>query len=465
MKSSIVQNVLLSVFSFSCISILHGAESAPKSPNIVFIYADDMGWTGTSVEMMKGGASSKSDYYQTPQLEKLAARGMVFSQAYSPSSLCTPSRAAVLTGKTPAELNLTTPGPGRTDSTKKVLTPEPTTRLSEEQLTIGTMLKAQGYATALLGKWHIGRSDDAGMYGFELHDGSTQNESKGTDEDPKEILSLTKRGIDFMQKNAAEGKPFYLQISHYAVHAPIQSKPESIERFKSVAVGKVHKDADYAGMTWDLDASLAQIFEAVEDLKIADHTYIVFMSDNGAPGKGRVPNNAPLQGGKGTLYEGGIRVPLIVVGPGVLRGYCAHGVSGTDLFATFSAWAGSQVMTSESQDLTPLLTGNQENFKREKSLLFHFPHYGKGPQQVPQTAVIDGDWKLLRDWESGGYQLYNLKSDISESEDLSGTELQKFHSMVEVMESRLKETKAQLPVDNANYDPAAESKVRRGGRK
>ncbi|MBK1829926.1 sulfatase [Verrucomicrobiaceae bacterium R5-34] len=469
MKSAIIQRALCGLLAITSISPVVAAEPS-KKPNIIFIYADDMGWTGTSVAMIQGDASSKSDYYQTPQLEKLAARGMVFSQAYSPSALCTPSRAAVLTGLTPAQLHITTPGRGKNDGSKKLITPEPTTRLSDSQPTIGSVLKEQGYATALLGKWHIGRNDDAGDYGFDLHDGNTQNESKGTDEDPKEIDSLTRRGIEFMRKNVAAGKPFYLQISHYAVHEPTQSKPASIDKFKSLPAGQFHREADYAGMTWDLDASLARISQAIEQLKIADQTYLVFMSDNGTRGNPRTPNNAPLQGGKGTLYEGGIRVPLIVLGPDVQTGYCRQSVSGTDLFSTFAAWSGSRKTTAESVDLTPLLTGHEEDFQRTKGLLFHYPHYGHGPQQVPQTALIDGDWKLLRDWESGSNRLYHLKEDLGESKNLAGNELQKFHSMVRAMEARLTETMAQRPEENTNYDPTAEPKQsrqgnRRGGRR
>ncbi|MDF7799340.1 sulfatase [Pontiellaceae bacterium B1224] len=428
-------------------------------PNIVFIYADDMGWTGTSVEMIEGNPKTKSDFYQTPNLEIMAAKGMVFSQAYSPGPMCTPSRAAVLTGKTPAELHITTPGNGRSGGSKKMMTPRPTTRLAEDLPTIGTMLQAEGYATALLGKWHIGRNDDAGLYGFNLHDGHTENASNGTNADPKEIFSLTERGIQFMEETIKVGKPFYLQLSHYAVHAPTQSKPESTSKFETVSPGSVHKEPDYAGMTWDLDSSLNQIFQALEKLKIADNTYVVFMSDNGAPGNRRKPSNTPLFAGKGTLYEGGIRVPLIISGPGLKTGYCSEAVSGTDLFATFAAWAGSKAGTDESEDLTPLLTGT--TFTRNTDLLFHYPHYGQGPMQTPQTALISNDWKLLRDWESGTDKLYNLKTDLGEKTDLSSKEPEHFKKMVALLNQRLTETDAQLPTQNPDYDTDAATQSRR----
>ncbi len=436
-----------------------GALCAADQPNIIFIYADDMGWTGSSVEMIAGDPSTKSGFYQTPNLEKLAAHGMVFSQAYSPGPMCTPSRAAVLTGITPAELHITTPGGGRPDTTHKVITPRTATELPEALPTIGSLLQDAGYAAALLGKWHIGRRSDAGSYGFDLHDGHTENHDNGTAEDPKEIYSLTERGIAFMQENVKAGKPFYLQLSHYAVHTPVQSRPESIAKFEKTEPGRVHNQADFAGMTWDLDHSLAEIFRAVKELGIAGSTYIVFMSDNGAPGNPRKPNNAPLTGGKGTLYEGGIRIPFIISGPGLRTGYCAEAVSGTDLLATFAAWAGANAVSDESEDLTPLLTGKP--FKRKKALLFHYPHYGQGLAQKPQTALIDGSWKLLKDWETGTCELFNLKTDIGEQTDLSMREPKRFAAMYETLQQRLAETAALLPAENPDYDPAAQQRQRR----
>ncbi|MGE9269372.1 MAG: sulfatase [Verrucomicrobiales bacterium] len=421
-------------------------------PNIVFIYADDMGWTGTSIEMIQGQAKTKSDYYQTPHLEKLAAEGTVFSQAYSPGPMCTPSRAGVLTGKTPAELRITTPGGGRLDTSHSMIPPKTTTQLPEDIPTIGTLLKRSGYRTALLGKWHLGRKGDAGDYGFDLHDGPTANEDQGTHDDPKEIFSLTKRGIEFMKESVQTDTPFYLQLSHYAVHTPIQSRPKSIQFFERTDRGEIHTDPQYAGMTQDLDDSVALIRRALEELHITETTYLVFMSDNGAPGNSRRPHNAPLNKGKGSLYEGGIRVPLIICGPGVKRGYCTEPVSGTDLLATFARWAETEVANEESHDLTPLLTHTSNSFKRDRALLFHYPHYGKGPAQKPQTALISGNWKLLKDWESGTCELFDLASDLGEKLDVSAREPKRFAAMDQMMKQRLAATRAQLPKKNPTFD-------------
>ena len=448
--------------------LLAGALNAwAEKPNIVFIYADDMGWTGSSVEMIEGDSSTKSDFYITPNLEKLAAQGMTFSQAYSPGPMCTPSRASVLTGQTPAKLHITTPGGGRTDGSKKLLTPTPTTRLSEDLPTIGTLLKAEGYSTALLGKWHIGRGDHAGRYGFDLHDGSTENASNGTDTDPKEIFSLTDRGIRFMEENVKAGKPFYLQLSHYAVHSPTQARPDSVDKFKLLPSGGNHIDTEYAAMTWDLDVSIGRIFQALEDLEITDNTYLVFMSDNGAAGNPRKPNNAPLHAGKGSLFEGGIRIPFLLQGPDIpTNQYCTEAVSGTDLFPTFCEWAGvPSIGKIDGTSLVPLFTG--QKFQRlEKGLLFHYPHYGQGPAQKPQSAIIVGNYKLMKDWETNRYTLFDLSEDIGEENDLSKSNPSKRAELIKLLEQRLTEVDAQFPTINTDYDPDAQaSSGRRSSRK
>ena len=436
------------------LGLVLGADAA--TPNIIFIYTDDMGWTGTSVEMIKGNPKSKSDFYRTPNLGKLAGKGMVFSQAYSPGSLCTPSRASVLTGKTPAELHITTPGGGRSDNSRLLTTPQIAQGLPADVPTIGTLLKEAGYATALLGKWHIGRNSNAGEHGFDVHDGATDNNPNSAPEDPKEIFSITERAVEFIQKHHTAGSPFYLQLSHYAVHSPVETRPESLAKFKKLPSGGLHIETDYAGMTWDLDESIGLIFLAVERLKIADNTYIVFMSDNGAGGNRRLPNNTPLNAGKGSLYEGGIRVPLIIVGPGIQAGYCHTAVTGTDLLATFAQWADvTDIGTNESVSLQPLLKKDEKKFERPKPLLFHYPHYGQGPQQKPQSAIISNHWKLLKDWETGSYHLFNLTEDLGEKEDRSKSNPDKLQEMVSLLDLRLKMTDAQLPSPNPDYDPDA----------
>ena len=434
-----------------------------EKPNFVFILTDDMGWTGTSVEMNGKLAESKSDFYQTPNIEMLAGQGMRFSRAYSPAALCTPSRAAILTGKTPAELHMTTPGGGRTQSYQKLAGPTHIKDLPTSETTIAEVLKKAGYATAHLGKWHLGHSDP-GEHGFDLHDGSTGNNVPDDKNGPKDVFGITERAGEFMTEQAREGKPFYLQLSHYAVHVPVEALDASREKFSKVQKGDRHSDIDYAAMTYDLDASIGTLLNKLDELKLTDNTYVVFMSDNGAGGNPRRPQNAPLNGGKGSFYEGGIRVPLIVRGPGIEANSSSNeNVNGSDLFPTFSEWAGiSAIEEIEGSSLVPLLSGKPASFQRpEDSLLFHYPHYGQGPAQKPQSAIIVGNYKLLRDLETETVQLFDLEKDLSEKNDLAQTMPGKADELEKLLNKRLQKVDAQMPTINQDYDPEADSSTKR----
>ncbi len=449
------------------ITLLFMVGAVFAKPNFVFIFVDDMGWTGTSVEMIKGNPESKSDFYQTPNIEKLAKQGMRFSNAYSPAALCTPSRAAILTGKTPAELHMTTPGSGRVQAYQKLAAPSHVKDLPESETTIAEVLKKQGYSTAHLGKWHLGHGNP-GEHGFDVHDGSTGNESGGTESNPKDIFGITERTCTFMEQQAKVGNPFYLQLSHYAVHSPTEALDASKSTFSKVQKGDRHSDVDYAAMTFDLDASIGTLLAKLDELKLTDNTYVVFMSDNGAGGNPRNPQNLPLNGGKGSLYEGGIRIPLIVRGPGIEPdSACTESVTGCDLFPTFCEWAEvSEIGKVDGTSIAPLLSGKPENFHRlEKSLLFHYPHYGQGPAQKPQSAIIQGNYKLLKDLETGTVMLFDLDQDIGEANDLAKKMPEKAQEMEKLLDSRLKQVDAQMPTKNPDYDSNADSDTRRRGRR
>jgi len=439
-------------------------------PNFVFIYADDMGWTGTSVEMIPGDPRTKSDYYLTPHLEKLAAMGMRFSAAYAPAAMCTPSRAAVLTGKTPAELHITSPGPGLGTNAHKMRPPTQLRALPEPETTIAEVLGSAGYASAYFGKWHLGQGHP-GQHGFDAHDGSTSNGTPADSgpDNPKDIFGINERGIAFMQENVAAERPFYLQLFHYAVHAPTATKAESEAKFETLDKGKRHRDVPFAGMTWDFDQSIGAILEEINALGIADNTYVVFMSDNGGPSNPRfgVLNNAPLNKGKTTLYEGGIRVPFIVVGPGIpANSHSPVSVTGCDLFPTFCEWAGVETPRKiAGTSLAALMSGKSQSVDRKGTpLLFHFPHYGRGPDAKPSSAIITGDFKLIRDWESGSHKLFDLSQDLGEENDLSKTQPEKLKKLITVMNKRLQSVNAQLPTLNPDHDPNAPLPTRPGPR-
>lgn len=431
---------------------------AANKPNFVFILADDMGWTGTSVQVDPSNPDSRSDFYQTPNLEKLATQGMLFSNAYSPGPMCTPSRAAILTGKTPAELHMTAPGGGRTDPAHKLATPRIVRELPQQETTIAELLKTMGYATAYFGKWHQGQVSP-GNHGFDVHDGPLANEVPASRNGPKDVFGVNERAMQFIEAQVEAGKPFYVQLSHWAVHGPFESSEASLKKFEAAEKGKHHTDPVYAGMTFDLDTSIGILLEKIEELHLSDSTYVIFMSDNGAPSGERqgAASNYPLRAGKSTLYEGGIRVPLLVRGPGIApASLCKVNVTGCDLYPTLGELAGIQLSHEVAgSSLVPLLMG-KDGFQRQHALLFHYPHYGRNPRALkPQSALIRGNYKLLLDMDSGRSALYDLNKDISEESDLSDTLPEIKSELVKLMDRRLSEADAQMMTPNPDYDPDA----------
>jgi arylsulfatase A-like enzyme len=453
--------VLESVAPKSSIPPTQSQAGSNKPPNIILILADDIGWTGLSVPIDDRIKESQSDFYQTPNIANLAEAGMRFSNAYAPAALCTPSRASILTGKTPARLHITTPGGGgrRAQPSRKFVGPRPLHELPTTETTIAEALGRAGYASAHLGKWHLGNRGP-GEYGFDLHDGATANDGPAAflDPNPKDIFGMTERAIAFMEKQAQSNTPFYLQLSHYAAHAPVEALEQTKKKFAMLPGGDRHHNAEYAAMIYDLDTSVGLLLDALERLDLKDSTYVIFMSDNGATGSRHRPQNEPLSGGKGSLNEGGIRVPLIVRGPGIEPGSYSHeNVIGYDLYPSFCAWAGVDSSTaSDGVSLLPLLQGEPKRFNRpQKALLFHFPHYGQGPRQTPQSAILLGDFKLIRDYEQGSTRLYNLADDISEKRDLSEREPKLAAELQALLDQRLTEATAQMPSVNPGYDPKA----------
>ncbi|MEX0320593.1 MAG: sulfatase-like hydrolase/transferase [Puniceicoccaceae bacterium] len=432
-------------------------QASGEKPNFVFILADDMGWTGTSVKVDPEIPESASDYYQTPNLEKFASEGMTFTQAYSPGPMCTPSRAAILTGKTPAELHMTAPGGGQTQPWQTVSTPTIIRELPTDETTIGEMLKAVGYSTAYFGKWHQGRVSP-GEHGFDEHDGPIGNEGPENPVGPKDVFGLNERAMAFIEAQVENKKPFYVQLSHWAVHGPFESSEDSEKKFAAMDKGKIHTDPIYAGMTYDFDVSIGILLEKLDELKLRDNTYVIFMSDNGAPAGPRTgPSNTPLRAGKSTLYEGGIRVPLIARGPGIEPGSKSEVlVSGCDIYPTLAQLAGIRGINEvDGQSLVGLLRGGQR-FNRRNALLFHFPHYGRAETAHPQTAIFEGDFKLVKDLATGDIELFNLQKDIGEANDLSKRMPEKAIEMVKLMDQRLNQVSAQLMLPNEAFDSKAE---------
>ena len=450
-------------------TLLYGDQTGKKdNPNFCFILIDDMGWTGLSTLMDDKISQSKSDFYDTPRLAKFAAESMRFSNAYAPAPMCTPSRASFLTGKSPAMLHMTSPGGAdRQPRKQQILPPRHINSLPAAEVTIAEILKKQNYATAHFGKWHLS-GNGPGDHGFDRHDGDMGNGGPGTytDPNPKDIFGITQRANEFMaeQVKANKNKPFYLQLSHYAVHGPYQALQKTKTTFTSRNQGNRHNDADYAAMTRDLDTSVGMVLDKIERLGIKDNTYIVFMSDNGAGNPRNPGENAPLNKGKATLWEGGIRVPLIVRGPNIRPNtFCRTNVIGYDLLPTFCevANASSGPDNIEGVSLVPLFSGKSKTFNRKDDLVFHFPHYGKGPVQTPQSAILQGQWKLIKWYGTGEVRLFDLSKDIGETTDLSKQNPEKTAELYRKLTAYLKRVHAQLPIKNPNYDSvAAKAEVR-----
>lgn len=399
---------------------LYGAS---ESPNFIFILTDDQSWVGSSVLMDSRYPDAVSDSYQTPNMARIAKSGMLFTDAYAPAPYCCPTRRALQVGQTPARHLYQS---NRDEWFKDY----------RKQLTIPRMLKVANprYRTAHLGKWDF-RFDllTPAEVGYDVSDGPTnnregggRNSSKGKSphqEDPKQIFTLTKRACEFIQEAHVQGQPFYLQLSHYAVHLDIYSKAASADEVQKRGVGKKHNDVHFTAMTEDLDEGIGQLLDKVRQLGLQDNTYIFFMSDNGGrstlPGvKADQTRNIPLRSGKGNLYEGGIRVPLFVSGPGISPGSISNvPVTGLDILPTLADLAGYNIPLPSNIDggsLVPLLRdGGSGAIKRSQPfLIFHQAYNRKS-----QTALRLERWKLVRTEDR--LELFDLSQDIGESNDLS----------------------------------------------
>lgn len=490
------------------------AEPA-RRPNIIFFLVDDMGWMDTTV--------NGSQYYETPNMERLAARSMLFTDAYATNPLCSPTRASIVTGKYPARLHITTPAchlpplpPGtpefaeRAAPTQKVILPQSRRFLPPDEYTIAEVLRDAGYKTAHVGKWHLGLKPEhwpeAQGFDVSFHGApdpgprsyfSPYQFPAGTVTDGPEgeyiTVRATDEAIEFIGAN--KDGPFLLHMWHYAVHGPWGHKEEITKRF----VGKKDPRGEQANpimasMLWSVDESLGRIMDTLDELGIADNTIIIFFSDNGGnvhsnrdddpklaqikPGHRRWPfvqdwrkyagelgptNNAPLRGGKASIFEGGTRVPAMVCWPGVVQAgsRCSDVVSSVDWYPTMLAMTGVKPKADKILDgasLVPLLT---QNGKVDRGAIFcHFPH-GFGKRSPAATYVRQGDWKLIRVYATSqffpdDFMLYNLKDDIGETTNLAGEYPAKVKELDALITQHLRDTDAAVPIPNPAYNPKTE---------
>ena len=428
-------------------------EINPTSPNFILILADDQGWNGTSVKMMDNESGSKSDYFETPNLERFAQSGIRFSDAYASAPVCAPSRYSIQFGKTPARLSLIRVGMN-------------TDHIDHEGFTsIPKALKKinSNYRTAHFGKWGMGSNPS--VFGYDVSDGPTKNKDGNFDnnrsqwehvfkKDPKNIFSLTDRAIEFIDSSKEEEKPFYLQISHYAVHSNVESKEKSYASLKDKPIGAQQKDLGFAAMTFDLDEGLGLLLNKIKELEIEDNTYIIYMSDNGSvpniPGAKKYEKsyNFPLSRGKWDAYEGGVRVPLIIAGPGIKNDTeSATPVSGSDLLPTIIDLAGNKTVALTEIDggsfASILLNKNNKKIKRAvDGIFFHVPYKNGIALKRPHSAVRKGDYKLIKFQDDKSILLFNLVKDKMEQLNLATQKPEKVKELEKILDNYLTEVHA-----------------------
>jgi arylsulfatase A-like enzyme len=419
--------------------LANSAAAEKRRPNVIFILADDLGWTDL--------ACYGSRYYETPHLDRLAAEGMRFTHGYTCGPNCQPTRAALMTGQYGPRTGVyTVGGTDRFDTSMRPLVPvENVTGLEPERLTIAEALKQAGYATGMFGKWHLGENGprhpshqgfDKAIASMGRHfDFATRPH---VDVPPGTYLAdfLTDRAVDFIERHRDE--PFFLYLTHFGVHSPHEAKDELVARFRDKPAAGGHRNPVYAAMIASVDESVGRVVAKLDELGLGENTLVIFSSDNGGVGgyveagvKARegITNNAPLRGGKGMLYEGGVRVPFIFRWPGRIQSgtTCEEPIVSVDIFPTFLALAAAPAPPAETHpldgvSLVGLLTGKASRLDRD-ALYWHFPGYlGSGKnvwRTTPAGAVRVGDHKLLEFFEDGRLELYNLRSDPGQKHNLA----------------------------------------------
>ncbi|MBI9062679.1 MAG: sulfatase [Marinilabiliaceae bacterium] len=477
-----MQQDMFKLFSAGVLaSVLLGACSTQKQeskPNVVFILVDDLGWTDLSV--------MGSRFYQTPNVDKLADRGTLFTNAYASCTVCSPTRASIMTGKYPATINCTDWIEGHKMPKAKLKVPEWTMYMDTAEFTLAEAFRDNGYNTGHIGKWHLG--EDSLFWpenqGFDVNVGGWakgsphRNKKLGsngyfapfgnprlTDQPDDHYLTerLANEACDYITQNHPDktGKPFFLNFWLYSVHTPLQAKDDKIAKYNALVDSSYYqKNPVYAAMVEHMDDAVGKVISQLKKDGLVDNTIIVFTSDNGGligRGKRKVTNIHPLRNGKGHMYEGGVRVPLIIVDPRdrSLNGKSDEPVIACDFYPTLVDMAQLEIpdqvnASFDGLSLQPLLKGEKE-LSRE-ALYWHYPHYHTEGAR-PYSAVRKGDWKLIRFFEDDHYELYNLKEDISESRDMAAIQPEKREELKQMLFNWYEKVGAQMPAANPNYDP------------
>ncbi|MFC1597381.1 sulfatase [Planctomycetota bacterium] len=478
------------------LSLAATATAAEPPKNIVLILADDLGWADTTLY-------GKTSLYETPNIERLAARGMTFSNAYAAAPICSPTRASIVTGQNPARLGFTTPAGHvpevRFDSTanengpphQKCTNVKSATRVNPALPTLGQLLKNAGYATAHFGKWHLGPEPYSPLeFGFHvdiphwhgpgpktsyLAPWGYEDFEEGAPGDHIEDR-MAEEAVRWL-KNRDRTKPFYMNYWQFSVHAPFGAKPELIDRYRrKIKRGEAQQSPTYAAMVHSLDDAVGSLLDALDAEGIAEETVIVFYSDNGgnihcgleetdASGEKyitAITNNHPLRGGKGGIHEGGVRVPAVVVWPGVTEPGSRSKVriQSTDLYPTILRMLNVERPKDhviDGVDFAKALRGEEIDRGPMFTLV---PGHGNTPQWLPPSmSVHHEDWKLIRTFHYGEdgkheYRLYNLRDDIGENNNLAAVHPEKVKELDKLIEDYIAAVDVVVPLPNPNFDPA-----------
>jgi len=425
------------------------AASAAAAPNFVFIVGEGMGWTSTSVRMDPDIPESRNDYFRTPNLQRRADSGMRFANFYAPSPRCTPSRATYLTGKSPAKLGMTFVSL-RAGPNVRLVEPTPTLELPLEETTVAEVLRDAGYATAHFGKWHVGRTSPR-EHGFDNTDGANNNGGPENvrSPNPKQAYGITERGLQFIESNAKDGRGFYVQLSHYGRRggaSALSSTNQAVSNWAK-SRGRRARERAAAAAVLDMDITVGMVLDKLEELGIADETYLFYTTDHGTPGSG----NGPLALGKGTVWEGGLKVPLFFRGPGIPPGSVSRvRATGMDLVPTVADLAGLADKLPrgvEGGSLATVLTndGHGSVARPREEIVFHFPHYDADPLG-PASAILWGDYKLIRYYEDPSRpRLFNIQTDPYERNNLFSALPEKAEALGKRLDAYLSGVAARLP--------------------
>jgi arylsulfatase A-like enzyme len=448
------------------------AQQATRPPNVVLFLIDDLGWTDL--------ACYGSTFYETPHIDRLAASGLRLTQGYSACTVCSPTRAALLTGKYPARLHVTDWIPGHQRPYARLRVPPWRQYLAHEETTLAEMLAARGYVTCHLGKWHLGDEPYwPTTQGFQFNLGGNHRGqppsyffpyerpgiplpglSQGM---PGEYLTdrLTNEALAFLDK--FQDRPFFLYFSHYAVHTPLQAPADKIAKYQAKAKpDQPQHNATYAAMIESVDESVGRVLARLEALKLRDKTIVIFTSDNGGLKLNEVTDNAPLRDGKGSAYEGGVRVPWIIaypplVAPGSVSDTPVMTIDVLPTLAELCDWGQGAPPPCDGVSLVPLLRRPDHTFDRP--LFWHYPHYHPGGA-TPYGAVRQGDWRLVEFYEDGRLELYNLREDPGESRNLAATHPEQRDALHRLLRQWRTAVDAQMPTPNPDHDPARDQPAR-----